>query len=73
MAPPTNRKLFSSMGLVTGLGLSAVGSILLGVVAGLFLDRTLHTSPLFLLIGIFLGIAAAVLGVYKMLREELRQ
>lgn len=73
MAPPTNRKLFSSMGLVTGLGLSAVGSILLGVLAGLFLDRTLHTSPLFLLIGIFLGIAAAVLGVYKMLREELRQ
>lgn len=73
MAPPTNRKLFSSMGLVTGLGLSAVGSILLGVLAGLFLDRTLHTSPLFLLIGIFLGIAAAVLGVYKMLRQELRQ
>ena len=73
MAPPTNRKLFSSMGLVTGLGLSAVGSILLGVLGGLFLDRTLHTSPLFLLIGIFLGIAAGVLGVYKMLRDEMRQ
>ncbi len=73
MAPPTNRKLFSSMGLVTGLGLSAVGSILVGVLGGLFLDRTLHTSPLFLLIGIFLGIAAGVLGIYKMLREEMKQ
>jgi len=72
MAPPTNRKLFSSMGLVTGLGLSAVGSILLGVLGGLFLDRTLHTSPLFFLVGIFLGIAAGILGIFRLVKEQLK-
>jgi F0F1-type ATP synthase assembly protein I len=73
MAPPSNRKLFSSMGLVTGLGFSAVGSLLVGVLGGLFLDRALHTAPLFLVIGILLGLAAALFGVYRLVMEELRR
>jgi F0F1-type ATP synthase assembly protein I len=60
------------MGLVTGLGLSATGSILLGVFGGLFLDRALHTAPLFLLVGLALGVGAAIYGVYKLLQEELK-
>jgi F0F1-type ATP synthase assembly protein I len=72
MAPSNNRKLFSSMGLVTGLGLSAVGSLLVGVLLGLFLDGALHTSPLFLIIGILLGIAAATIGVYRLVMQELK-
>jgi ATP synthase protein I len=70
MAPPNNRKLFSSMGLVTGLGFSAVGSVLVGILGGLFLDRMLHTTPLFLIVGILLGIAAAALGVYRLVIRE---
>lgn len=70
MAPTNNRKLFSSMGLVTGLGFSAVGSLLVGVLGGLFLDRLLHTTPLFLIVGILLGIAAAALGVYRLVMRE---
>jgi ATP synthase protein I len=70
MAPTNNRKLFSSMGLVTGLGFSAVGSLLVGVLGGLFLDRLLHTTPLFLIIGILLGIGAAALGVYRLVIRE---
>ena len=72
MAPPNNRKLFSSMGLVTGLGLSAVGSLLVGVLLGLFLDGTLHTAPLFLIIGILLGLTAATIGVYRLVMQELK-
>jgi len=72
MAPPNNRKLFSSMGLVTGLGLSAVGSLLVGVLLGLFVDRMLHTAPLFLIIGILLGLAAATIGVYRLVMQELK-
>jgi ATP synthase protein I len=70
MAPPSNRKLFSSMGLVTGLGFSAVGSLLVGILGGLFLDRMLHTTPLFLIVGILLGIAAAALGIYRLVIRE---
>jgi len=72
MAPPSNRKLFSSMGLVTGLGLSAVGSLLVGVLLGLFLDRALRTEPLFLIIGILLGLAAAAIAVYRLVMQELK-
>jgi len=70
MAPPNNRKLFSSMGLVTGLGFSAVGSLLVGILGGLFLDRMLHTTPLFLIVGILLGIAAAAVGIYRLVIRE---
>ena len=72
MAPTTNRKLFSSMGLVTGLGLSAVGSLLVGVLLGLFLDSRLHSAPLFLIIGILLGLAVATVGVYRLVMQELK-
>ena len=71
MARQDNRKVFSSMGLVTGLGFSAVGSLLVGIVAGLFIDRWLHTAPLFLIVGILLGLAAATLGVYRLVVREL--
>ena len=70
MAPPNNRKLFSSMGLVTGLGFSAVGSLLVGILGGLFLDRMVHTTPLFLIVGILLGLAAAALGIYRLVIRE---
>ena len=38
--------------------------VVLPLVAGLFVDRALGTAPLFLLVGLGLGIAASVLFVY---------
>jgi ATP synthase protein I len=51
-----------------GVGFFIGGSILLGVVAGLWLDSKLNTSPILVLIGLFLGIVIAFYGVYQMLR-----
>ena len=45
----------------------AGGSILLGVIAGLWLDSKLNTEPILVIVGLFLGIAVAVYGVYQML------
>jgi F0F1-type ATP synthase assembly protein I len=42
------------------------------VLLGLFLDRSLHTAPLFLIIGILLGLAAATIGVYRLVMQELK-
>jgi len=39
-------------------------SITLGVLGGLWLDSKLGTNPLFILIGLTLGIAVAVFGTY---------
>jgi len=42
-----------------------VGGVLLGTLCGLGLDYLLHTSPLFLIAGVFAGFAAGLYGVYK--------
>jgi ATP synthase protein I len=51
------------------LGWYVAACIVGGIVAGIWLDQALHVSPLFLLLGLFLGLAAAFWGMYKMLRD----
>ena len=50
-----------------GVGFFVGGSILLGVVAGLWLDNRLNTSPILVIVGLIFGIAVAFYGVYQML------
>ena len=52
---------------LTGVGFFIGGSIVLGVFAGLWLDNTLNTKPVFMLVGLVLGIVVAAFGVYQML------
>jgi F0F1-type ATP synthase assembly protein I len=56
---------------LAGVGFFIAGSIVLGVVAGRWLDSKLGSEPLWLIVGLFLGIAVAVYGVYAMLRPFL--
>ena len=48
-------------------------SIALGVLGGLWLDSELGTNPLFILIGLALGIAVAVFGTYWRLRPYMHK
>ena len=50
-----------------GMGFFVGVSILLGVVAGLWLDGRFNTSPVLVLVGLILGITIAFYGVYHML------
>lgn len=50
-----------------GIGAYIGVSILLGVYVGSLLDRRLDTQPLLTLLGLALGLAVAVVGVYRML------
>ena len=52
---------------LTGVGFFIGGAILLGVVGGLWVDGKLNTKPLFMLVGLILGIVVAGYGVYQML------
>ena len=52
-----------------GLGIFLAAAFILPFVAGLALDALIHTSPLFLFIGLVLGIAAAGLGLYQRLKR----
>jgi len=42
-------------------------SILLGVLAGLWLDSKFDTKPLLVIVGLVLGVVVAGYGVYRML------
>lgn len=46
--------------------------ILGGAVAGLVIDMALETSPLFVLIGLFLGTALSAIGIWLLIRSGTR-
>ncbi len=57
------RIALSLVGIGWYIGLSIIG----GMLGGLWLDNTINTKPLFVIIGLILGIIVAVYGVYLIL------
>ena len=53
------------------MGLSAAVCVGLGLGLGLLVDSALHTAPVFLLVGLALGLAVAALSVIKQIRAYL--
>lgn len=51
-------------------GLRFAGGIVVFLFGGLLLDRWLHTVPLFLLVGTFLGAVLGFLSVYRELMAD---
>ena len=52
---------------LVGVGFFIGTCLLLGVVAGLWLDNKFDTKPIFMMAGLFLGLIVAGYGVYQML------
>ncbi len=52
---------------LVGVGFFIGGSIVLGVVAGLWLDNKFNSGPIWVIVGLFLGLVIAFYGVYRML------
>ena len=67
----SNRPWWVSAAQFTGLGWYAAAAILLPTLGGAWLDGRLGASPLFLLTGLLLGLAAAFYGAYRMAAEFL--
>lgn len=59
-------------GLVLDLGMRLGLSVVIGVVAGVLLDNWLGTSPLFTLLGVAVGIGAAMYSIWDVARDEMR-
>jgi len=53
-----------SPGDLAGIGVGLAALVVAPLIGGIFLDRAVGTTPLFTLLGLALGIAAAVLFVY---------
>jgi F0F1-type ATP synthase assembly protein I len=56
-----------------GLGGLLIGAVVGGLVIGLLLDQAAGTSPLFVLVGIALGIVAGGVGFWLRVRSALRE
>jgi len=52
---------------LVGVGFYIGGSIVVGVISGLWLDAKLNTAPIMVIAGLFIGLVVAFYGVYRML------
>ena len=66
--PPPGTGSFSNSGArLAGFGAQFLAAILLFLYAGQWLDRKLGTSPLFLIVGVFVGAGGSFYAMYRSL------
>ena len=61
------------LALFTEIGAVLVTTMLLFILAGAWVDQQLHTLPLFLLLGLFVGLASGALVVSRLIDGFLRR
>jgi ATP synthase protein I len=61
------------IGIAFDLGVRLGISVILGLGGGLLLDSWLHTSPIFTLAGMVLGIGAAMYTIWDVARDAMRR
>jgi F0F1-type ATP synthase assembly protein I len=61
-----------SLAKYAGIGIQFAVSLLLFLFVGQWLDRKLGTSPIFLMIGVFVGAGAAFYSMYRKLMADQR-
>lgn len=67
------RNLFRSLSVISGMGISVVLAIAIGVWFGLTLDRWLGTKPWFFYLFLFFGIAAGFRNIQVIAGREIRR
>ncbi|WP_379970666.1 AtpZ/AtpI family protein [Ectobacillus sp. sgz5001026] len=64
-----NKNPMKAYALMTGVLSSLAGSILVGIFGGKWLDSLFGTFPLFLIIGLLLGLGAGVYAMTKLISQ----
>ena len=72
-APDKDVKASGNIGIAFDLGVRLGISVILGLGGGLLLDGWLHTSPIFTLVGMVLGIGAAMYTIWDVARDAMRR
>ena len=62
-----------NLGIAFDLGIRLGISVILGLGGGLLLDGWLRTSPIFTLVGMVLGIAAAMYTIWDVAKNAMRR
>jgi F0F1-type ATP synthase assembly protein I len=69
--PPDREHGRSGLALAGTIGGYVIACLVVGLVAGLLLDRALHSAPLFLICGVVVGFAAGFFLTYKLAMREM--
>ena len=72
-APGRYARASSLIGIAFDLAVRLGRSVILGLGGGLLLDAWLRTSPIFTLIGMVLGIGAAMYTIWDVARDAMRR
>jgi ATP synthase protein I len=72
-APRRDARASSSIGIAFDLGIRLGLSVGLGLGGGVLIDGWLRTSPIFTLIGMVLGIGAAMYTIWDVARDAMRK
>jgi F0F1-type ATP synthase assembly protein I len=64
-------RTFAYFALFSEIGVVLLVTVLVGVLAGYWADEQLRTLPLFLLVGLFVGMAAGARAVYQLISRFL--
>jgi ATP synthase protein I len=64
-----NRNPLQAMALMSAILSQLVGSILIGIFSGKWLDKQWGTEPIFLIIGLFIGLAAGIYAMFVSIRH----
>ena len=72
-SPDSDTSSIGAAAKYAGLGFQLVGSILLFLYLGRWVDRRIGTEPLFLLLGVFTGLAASIYSMYRSLMADQRR
>jgi len=70
--PPKPSAQPANWGLAFDLGLRLGVSVIVGLGLGVLADNWLHTSPIFILVGMVLGIGAAMYTIWDVARAGMR-
>ncbi|MBT4576018.1 MAG: hypothetical protein HOB92_06070 [Candidatus Cloacimonetes bacterium] len=70
---PLNSELIKYISLISQLGFTIIGSILLFLAGAMFLERKFQTEGILILIGVLLGVVVGVFAAYKLLKKTLEK
>ena len=66
--PPTP-PVYTALGALAGMGFTIAIPIALGTYVGYLLDGHFNTKPLFILLGLLLGLISGISGAYRLYKS----
>ncbi|KAA9027827.1 AtpZ/AtpI family protein [Niallia endozanthoxylica] len=68
-----NRRPFKAIALMSAILSQLVGTILVGIFLGRWLDGLIGTEPLFLILGLLAGLAAGIIAIFRTIQLFYRE